>query len=52
MPADKTNWVVGKVLAEQARTRGEAHFIQFEQGHMHSYAEAHALGNRAGNGSL
>jgi crotonobetaine/carnitine-CoA ligase len=50
MPADKTNWVVGKVLAEQARTRGEAHFIQFEQGHMHTYAEAHALGNRAGNG--
>ena len=50
MPADKTNWVVGKVLAEQARVRGARPFIQFEQGHMHTYAEAHALGNRAGNG--
>jgi crotonobetaine/carnitine-CoA ligase len=50
MPADKTNWVVGKVLAEQARRRGEAPFIQFETGHMHTYSEAHALGNRAGNG--
>ena len=50
MPADKTNWVVGKVLAEQARVRGDAPFIQFEQGPMLSYAEAHVLGNQAGNG--
>ena len=50
MATDKSGWVVGKILAEQARVRPEAPLIQFESGHMHSYAEAHALGNRAGNG--
>ena len=50
MAADKSNWVVGKVLAEQARTRADAPLIQFEDGPMHSYAQAHDMGNRAGNG--
>ena len=47
---DKSGWVVGKVLAEQARTKGDAPFIQFEDGPMHSYAMAHELSNRVGNG--
>ncbi|MDE0944213.1 MAG: AMP-binding protein [Alphaproteobacteria bacterium] len=50
MAADKSGWVVGKVLAEQARSRGDAPFIRFEDGPMHSFAEAHLLSNRAGNG--
>ena len=48
--ADKSGWVVGKVLAEQARTRADAPFFQFEDGPMHTYAQAHALSNRLGNG--
>ncbi len=47
---DKSGWVVGRVLADQARTRGDEPFIRFEDGPMHSYAQAHALSNRAGNG--
>ena len=50
MATDKSGWVVGKVLAEQALTRGEKPFIQLEKGHMHTYAEAHVMGNRVGNG--
>ena len=50
MTTEKSGWVVGKILAEQARTRPEEPLIQFERGHMHTYAEAHALANRAGNG--
>ncbi len=50
MATDKSGWVVGKVLAEQARTRGGKPFIQLEKGHMHTYAEAHVMGNRVGNG--
>ena len=50
MATDKSGWVVGKVLAEQAQTRGEKPFIQFEKGHMYTYSEAHKMGNRAGNG--
>ena len=50
MAADKSGWVVGRVLAEQAQMRGEAPFIRFEDGPMHSYALAHELSNRAGNG--
>ncbi|MDP6564652.1 MAG: AMP-binding protein [Alphaproteobacteria bacterium] len=41
---------MGKVLAEQARTRGDAPFIRLEDGPMHSYAQAHELSNRVGNG--
>ncbi len=47
---DKSNWVVGKVLADQARSRGDMPFVQFEDGPMLSYAQAHALSNRVGNG--
>ena len=50
MSADKTNWVVGKVLADQARTRPDAPYIRFEDGPMHNYAMAHELSNRVGNG--
>ncbi len=50
MVADKSGWVAGKILAEQARVRGDAPLIQFERGHMHTYGEVHALANRAGNG--
>jgi len=50
MATDKSGWVVGKILAEQARMRPDAPLIQFERGHMHNYAEAHAMANRAGNG--
>jgi crotonobetaine/carnitine-CoA ligase len=50
MAVDKSGWVVGKVLAEQARTRGDAPFIRLEDGPMHSYAQAHELSNRVGNG--
>jgi crotonobetaine/carnitine-CoA ligase len=46
---DKSEWVVGKVLADQARTRGDAPFVQFEDGPPHSYAKAHELCNRVGN---
>ena len=46
----KSNWVAGKVLAKQARLRGDTPFMQFEDGPMHSYAEAHQLCNRTGNG--
>ena len=46
----KSDWVAGKVLAKQARLRGDTPFMQFEDGPMHSYAEAHQLCNRTGNG--
>lgn len=49
MATDKSEWVVGKVLARQARERGERPFIQFEDGRPVSYAEAHELANRIGN---
>ncbi len=49
MAVDKSEWVVGKVLADQARTRGDAPFVQFEDGPPHSYAKAHELCNRVGN---
>ena len=50
MATNKSGWVVGKVLSEQAQTRGGKPFIQFEKGHMYTYSEAHKMGNRAGNG--
>ncbi len=49
MTVDKSKWVVGKVLAEQARVRGDRPFIQFEDGEPVTYAEAHELTNRVGN---
>jgi len=50
MTADKSEWVIGKVLARQARERGQARFIQFEDEAPLSYAEAHLAANRFGNG--
>ena len=50
MKTDKTGWVTGKVLATQAAQQGDAPFMQFEDGPMHTYAEAHRLSNQAGNG--
>ena len=39
---DKSDWVAGKT-AKQAAQRGEAPFMQFEDGRMHTYGEAHSL---------
>ncbi len=50
MAVDKSDWVAGKILANQAAQRGEAPFMQFEDGRMHTYGEAHRLSNQAGNG--
>ena len=50
MAVDKSDWVAGKILANQAAQRGEAPFMQFEDGRMHTYGEAHKLSNQAGNG--
>jgi len=49
MAADKSNWVVGKVLARQARERGDKPFIQYADGEPYTYAQAHAMANRVGN---
>lgn len=49
MPADKSDWVVGKVLSKQVRTRGDAPFIQFEDEPAFSYAAFDAVCNRVGN---
>lgn len=50
MAADKSEWVVGKVIARQARERGDKPFMQFEDGHAFTYAETHEIANRVGNG--
>jgi len=50
MAVDKSDWVIGKVLARQAGARGDAPFIQFEDEAPLSYAEAHIAANRFGNG--
>lgn len=49
MAVDKSQWVVGKVLARQARERTDKPFIQFEDGEPLSYAQAHLACNRVGN---
>lgn len=49
MAADKSNWVVGKVLAHQARERGDKPFIQFEDGDPYTYAQMHEITNRVGH---
>src|SRR5882672_12266505 len=49
MASDKSAWVVGKVLAQQARARGDQPFIQFEDGAPSPYAQAHAMANHVGN---
>ena len=49
MATDKSAWVVGKVLAQQAHERGDQPFIQYEDGEPYTYAQAHELANRIGN---
>lgn len=50
MGTDKSSWVVGKVLAEQAARRGAAPCIQFQDGLPVTYAAADAIANRVANG--
>ncbi|MCZ6627088.1 MAG: AMP-binding protein [SAR324 cluster bacterium] len=47
---DKAEWVVGKVLAEQAARRGEQPFVRIGDGPWLTYGEADAMANRAANG--
>jgi crotonobetaine/carnitine-CoA ligase len=49
MAIDKSDWVVGKVLAQQARARGDAPFIQYEDSEPYTYAQSHDITNRVGN---
>jgi hypothetical protein len=49
MAVDKSEWVVGKVIARQARARGDRPFMQFEDGRPYTYAEVHEIANRVGN---
>jgi len=49
MAADKSNWVVGKVLAQQARERGDQPFMQYEDGEPYTYAQTHEIANRVGH---
>lgn len=49
MAVDKSQWMVGKVLAQQARDRADQTFIQFEDGEPLSYAQTHIACNRVGN---
>ena len=49
MAADKSNWVVGKVLAQQTRERGDEPFMQYEDGEPYTYAQTHKIANRVGN---
>ena len=50
MPADKSDWVIGKVLAAQARARGGERFIQFEDEPALTFQEFDARCNIVGNG--
>lgn len=47
---DKRNWVVGKVLAAQARMRGDKPFLQFEDGLPQTYSTVDAMANRVARG--
>ena len=49
MATDKSGWVVGHVLARQARQRGDQPFIQFEDDAPLTYAEFDRQCNRVGN---
>ena len=52
MAVDKTDWVLGRVLAQQARVKGDAPFLQFHDDAPVSFAEADAIGNRMANALL
>jgi crotonobetaine/carnitine-CoA ligase len=47
---DKSGWVMGEVLARQARARGDRTFLTFPGGLELGYAEANAIANRVGRG--
>jgi len=47
---DKTDWVVGKVLAEQAARRGSQPFVRIGGGPEITYGEADERANRVANG--
>ena len=47
---DKADWVVGKVLAEQAARRGDQPFMQIGNGPQITYGQADEQGNRVANG--
>jgi crotonobetaine/carnitine-CoA ligase len=49
LATDKSGWVVGHVLARQARQRGDQPFIQFEDDDPLTYAEFDLQCNRVGN---
>ncbi|WP_416897641.1 MAG: AMP-binding protein [Minwuia sp.] len=49
MAADKSEWVIGKTLARQARERGDSNFIKYEDGDWITYAQAHRASNAMGN---
>ena len=49
MSFSKTEWVLGKVLENHAKKNADKPFIQFEDGPIHTYSQAHALSNRVGN---
>ncbi|MBI3993877.1 MAG: AMP-binding protein [Candidatus Lambdaproteobacteria bacterium] len=52
MAVDKTEWVIGKVLARQAAALGDKPFMQFEDQPPVSFAQTDALANRVGNALL
>jgi crotonobetaine/carnitine-CoA ligase len=47
---DKRNWVVGTVLARQAKARGDRPFLQFEDWPPQTYAAVDAMANRVAHG--
>lgn len=49
MAADKSEWVIGKTLARQARERGDSVYIQYEDEAPLTYAQAHRAANAFGN---
>jgi len=52
MLAEKTDWVLTRTLANQARDRGDQPFIGFEDGPMWTYAQVHRRVNAASNAFL
>jgi crotonobetaine/carnitine-CoA ligase len=47
---DKSDWVVSRVLAQQASANGNRPFIQYENEPSFTYGEADTITNRAANG--
>jgi len=47
---DKRNWVVGTVLAVQAKARGDKPFLKFEEGPPQTYAAVDAVANQVAHG--